>query len=201
VETQYSTSTLPGLGATVDYVHTEGTAAFDWRPARKYARRGGYYGITAHDYRDSDKEFGFQQVDYEAIQHVPILRETWVLSFRALAKTTSDKDDQQVPFFMLPSLGGGSNLRGFTSWRFRDRNSLLLQAEWRIMTNRFLDTAFFYDAGKVTAHTSDLDFKDLRKDFGVGFRMHGPFDTPLRVEFARSNEVGFTLIVATHPVF
>ena len=52
---------------------------------------------------------------------------------------------------MLPSVGGGSSLRGFSSWRFRDSNSLLLQAEWRIMVNRFLDTAFFYDAGKVAA--------------------------------------------------
>ena len=54
---------------------------------------------------------------------------------------------------MLPSVGGGSTLRGFTSRRFRDRNSLLLQAEWRIMVNRFIDTAVFYDAGKVAART------------------------------------------------
>ena len=85
------------------------------------------------------------------IQHLPILRETWVLSLHGLAQTTMLKGDQEVPFFMLPSLGGGSNLRGFSSWRFRDRNSLLLQAEWRIMANRFLDTAVFYDAGKVAA--------------------------------------------------
>ena len=90
-------------------------------------------------------------VDYEAIQHVPLLREAWVLSFRGLVETTSLKNDQQIPFFMLPALGGGSDLRAFSSWRFRDRNSLLLQAEWRVMVNRFLDMAVFYDAGKVTA--------------------------------------------------
>jgi len=102
---------------------------------------------------------------------------------------------------MLPSVGGGSSLRGFSSWRFRDRNSLLLQGEWRIMANRFLDTAFFYDTGKVTSHTSELDLKGLRKDYGVGFRLHGPFTTPLRVEFARSNETGLAFIVATHSAF
>ena len=75
---------------------------------------------------------------------------------------------------MLPALGGGSSLRGFTSWRFRDRHSLLLQAEWRVLVNSFFDTAIFYDAGKVTARRSDLDFKDLKTDFGIGFRMHGP---------------------------
>ena len=42
-------------------------------------------------------------------------------------------------------------LRGYSSRRFRDQNSLLLQAEWRIMVNRYLDLAFFYDTGKVAA--------------------------------------------------
>ena len=87
------------------------------------------------------------------IQHFPVLRETWVFSFRALARTTIDKGGQVMPFFMLPSLGGSSTLRGYTSLRFRDRNSLLLQGEWRIMASRFLDSAVFYDAGKVTART------------------------------------------------
>ena len=97
---------------------------------------------------------------------------------------------------MLPSVGGGSTLRGFSSRRFRDRNSLLLQAEWRIMVNRFLDTAVFYDAGKVAARTSDLDLNGLKSDFGFGFRFHGPFATPLRIEVARSRE-GLRLVFAT----
>ena len=32
--------------------------------------------------------FGFKQVDYEAIQHVPILRDAWVLSLRGAVETT-----------------------------------------------------------------------------------------------------------------
>ncbi len=93
-----------------------------------YARRGGFYGVTFHDFTDPDNAYGFTQVDYEAIQHIPLLREAWVLSFRGLVETTHLKSDQQVPFFMLPSIGGGSTCAGFSSWRFRDRNSLLLQA-------------------------------------------------------------------------
>lgn len=201
VETVFTPQTLPGLGAKVTYVHTQGTAAFDWRTSPGYARRGGFYGVTAHDFTDTDSNFGFQQVDYEVIQHFPILRETWTISLHGLAKTTADKGDQEIPFFMLPSLGGGSSLRGFSSHRFRDRNSLLLQAEWRIMVNRYLDTAVFYDAGKVTARTSDLDFKKLKHDYGIGARFHGPFATLLRLELARSNEVGLSMVFAASPVF
>jgi outer membrane protein assembly factor BamA len=117
-----------------------------------------------------------------------VLRETWVLSFRGAASTTGLKQDQQVPFFMLPAIGGGSTLRGYDSWRFRDRNSLLLQAEWRIMVNRYFDTAVFYDAGKVTAEARQLNLKDLRDDYGFGLRFHGPMSTPLRLDFAHSRE-------------
>jgi outer membrane protein assembly factor BamA len=181
-------------------VHAQGTAGFDWRTSPGYSRRGGFYGVTVHDYADRDKAFGFRQVDYEFVQHVPILREAWTISLHGLARTAFDKDNQQIPFFMLPSLGGGSTLRGYSSWRFRDRNSLLLQAEWRVMVNRFLDTAVFYDAGKVTASKADLDVKGLKHDFGFGVRFHGPLATALRVEIARSSE-GTALVFAAGPAF
>ena len=200
VQTVYTPATLPGLGAVTTYRHTEGTVGLDTRISPGYARRGGFYGITAHDYTDTGGRFGFRQVDYEAIQHIPILRESWVISLRGLASTTWQKDGQQMAFFALPSLGGGSNLRGFQSWRFRDQNSLLLQAEWRIMVNRFFDTALFYDAGKVTARRQDLDFKGLRNDYGFGARFHTPFATVFRIDVARSRE-DTRLVFAASPAF
>ena len=200
VETVYDPESLPGLGAQPTYVHSQGTVGFDWRTSPGYARRGGFYGVTVHDYSDLDEQLGFRQVDYEAIQHLPILRETWVLSFRGLAHTALTKDNQQIPFFMLPYVGGGSSLRGFSSHRYRDQNSLVLQAEWRIMANRFLDTAIFYDAGKVAARREDLDFSGLQNDFGFGVRFHGPFATPLRIEVAHSPE-GTALIFASSAIF
>ena len=101
---------------------------------------------------------------------------------------------------VLPSVGGGSSLRGYSSWRFRDANSLLLQGEWRISVNRYFDLAFFYDAGKVASRTADLDFDHLRSDWGVGTRFHGPFSTPLRIEIAKSRE-GLSLIFASSASF
>jgi len=200
VDVVYTPQELPGLGTTTTYLHSQGTVGFDWRPAQGYARRGGFYGVTLHDYADNDEKFGFRQVDYEVIQHFPILREAWVISLHGLAQTTYTKSDQQIPFFMLPSVGSGSTLRGFKSQRFRDQNSLLLQAEWRIMVNRFVDTAVFYDAGKVTARRSDLNFEGLKSDFGFGARFHGPFATPLRVELAHGSE-GLAFVFVAHPAF
>jgi hypothetical protein len=200
VETAYTPATLPGLASRTTYLHTDGTVGFDWRPSAGYARRGGFYGVTLHDYHDTDQQFGFDQLNYEAIQHLPILRDTWAISLHALAQTAFHKSDQQIPFFLLPSAGGGSTLRGYSSWRFRDQNSLVVQAEWRIMASRFLDTAVFYDAGKVAARWQDLDLDGMKSDYGFGVRFHGPVSTPLRIELARSRE-GLAIIFSSSPIF
>ena len=198
--TDHTRYCAPGLGTRTTFLHTQATVGFDSRASSGYARRGGFYGVTGHDYTDRDDALGFRQVDYEVIQHIPVLRDTWVLSLHGLAKTTWDKGDEATPFYLLPSLGGGSNLRGFASFRFSDRNSLLLQAEWRIIVNRFFESAVFYDAGKVAAHKDDLDFNHLKHDYGFGLRFHAPLATVLRIDVARSKE-GTRLVFAASPSF
>jgi outer membrane protein assembly factor BamA len=172
----------------------------DSRPSAGYARRGGFYGVTFHDYTDTGGAYGFTQLEYEAVQHLPVLRESWVISLHGRVATTGTKTDEVIPFFLLPAVGGGSSLRGFSSWRFRDRNSLELQAEWRVIVNRFIDMAVFFDAGKVTADTRDLNLDSLKTDAGLGFRFHGPIATPLRIEVAQGNE-GLSFIFAASAAF
>jgi len=201
VEEVYTPETLPGLGASPTYVHVQGTAGIDSRFSPGYARRGGFYGVTAHRFVDTDDTYSFTKMEYEAIHHIPVLRDAWVLSLHARVETTHTGGDEQIPFFMLPALGGGSSLRGFASWRFRDLNSVMWQAEWRVLANRFLDMAVFVDAGKVTARASDLNnFHDMKKDYGLGFRLHSPIATPLRIELAKSNE-GLALVFSSQASF
>jgi hypothetical protein len=182
------------------YVHTSAMAGLDSRPSPAYARSGNFAGITYHNYADRDRTYSFDRLDAEVIQHVPILRENWVLSFRGRMQTTLD-DEDVVPYFLLPSLGSGSTLRAYRSFRFRDRHSELFSAEWRWIPNRLgLDMALFYDAGKVTARRSDLDLKGLKSDVGIGARFHGPAATALRIELARGSE-GFHLVFAAGAAF
>ena len=84
----------------MNYLHTQGTIGLDSRTSPGYTRRGVFLGATLHDYRDSDKVFGFQFAEYEGIAHLPILRETWVLSFHGRVQSAFDKDGQQTPFFI-----------------------------------------------------------------------------------------------------
>jgi outer membrane translocation and assembly module TamA len=68
------------------------------------------------------------------------------------------------------------------------------------MASRYLDSAVFFDAGKVTARRSDLDFDGMKHDFGFGLRFHGPISTPLRIELAKGSE-GLVFVIATSAVF
>lgn len=187
-EARYSAATLPGFGATVDYVQVQASAGLDWRPARGYARSGGAWGVTARRYVDTAGDFSFTQVDYDVVQHLPLLRDAWVLSLHARAETTFAPFKHEVPFFMLPALGNAMTLRGYANQRFRDRNSMLLAAEWRILLNALVDVAFFYDTGKVTARPRQFGFNGLEYDYGVGVRFHSYTTTPLRIDFARGRE-------------
>jgi hemolysin activation/secretion protein len=156
--------------------------------------------VTFHDYRNTGGGlYSFQKLDAEVVQHIPLLRETWVLSGRGKVETTLS-DSNLIPYFMLPALGSGSTLRAYSSDRFRDRNSILMNAEFRWMPALAWDMALFYDAGKVTSRRSDLDFTQMKSDFGIGFRIHGPFVTPLRIDLAVGNE-GWRLVIAGSPMF
>ena len=200
VSALYSPRSVPGLGTSPTYLHTTASAGIDWRPSDGYARRGGLYNLSYHNYADQDSALSFDRLDVELVQHFPIMRETWVFSVRGQVQTTID-DDDIVPYFLLPALGSGTTLRAYDTWRFRDRHSLLASAEWRWVPNMLgLDMALFYDAGKVTRQRSDLDFDGLKSDFGVGVRFHGPTVTPIRIELAKGSE-GLRLVFAGSAAF
>jgi hypothetical protein len=200
IETIFNPQTAPGLGADPKYLHSTASAGFDWRQSPGYSRRGGLYEATLHDFHNlQGGPYSFRKLDLEAIQYVPIFRETWVFAARGRVETTLN-DSDVIPYFMLPSLGGGSTLRAFESWRFRDRHSMLMNAELRWIPAAGLDMAVFYDAGKVTSRRNDLNFQKLKSDVGVGARIHGLFSTPLRVDFAIGNE-GWRIVFSGGPVF
>jgi hypothetical protein len=200
IEEVFTRVTAPSLGDNPVYVHTMESVGIDWRPAAGYARRGGLYEVRYHKYADRGDIYSFDRLDGEIIQHLPVLRENWVVSLRGFAQTTL-RDEDVVPFFLLPSLGSGDTLRAYSAWRFRDRHSLLMTGEFRWSPNRNgMDVALFYDAGKVTNRRRDLDFDHLKSDVGIGVRFHSPLATPLRIELAKGTE-GLRLVFAGSAAF
>ena len=189
----HTPATAPALGLDPSYLHTAGSIGYDWRPSAGYARRGGLYEVRYHHYAGGPDDFG--RVEGEVVQHLPLVRENYVLSLHGLAETIVS-DDAVVPFYLLSSLGGSDTLRGYGSWRFRDRHAALTSAEFRWIPNRnSVDVALFYDAGMVAPEFGDLSFRRFESNVGVGVRFHGPRSTPMRIEVAKGSE-GLRLVFA-----
>lgn len=203
IEQRFSPGNTPGLGVPgFTYINSTARAAFDWRKPLGYSGRGGMYRVQFDDYRERDNDqYSFQSVEAEVLQLIPILRANWVIALRGLATVTDLDDTSIVPFFMLPSLGGGSTLRGYPDFRFRDRNRLLMNAELRWTPARFMDMALFYDTGKVASRREDLDFEDLKDSYGIGMRLVGLEGYVLRIEVAHSREHNARLIVSAGGAF
>lgn len=203
IEERFSPGDTPGLGvANFTYVNSTARMAFDWRRPLGYSGRGGLYRLQFDDYRERENDlYSFRSVEAELLQLVPILRANWVIALRGLVTVTDVNDGNLVPYFLLPSLGGGSTLRGYPDFRFRDRHRLLLNGELRWTPARFLDMAIFYDTGKVTSTREALDFDDLKDSYGLGMRIIGLQGYAFRIEVARSREHSARLLVSAGGAF
>jgi len=203
IEQRFSPADTPGLELdSFSYINSTARAAFDWRRPAGYSGTGGLYRVQFDDYRERDHDaYSFRSLEAEVRQLVPLLRANWVLAVGGLATVTDIDNASAVPFFLLPSLGGGSTLRGFPDFRFRDRHRLLMNAEVRWTPARFMDMAVFYDTGKVASRRTDLDFNDLQDAYGIGMRIVGPAGYAFRVEVAHSREHSARLIVGAGGTF
>jgi ATP:ADP antiporter, AAA family len=173
---------------------------FDTRATPGYTDRGGYYRFDFTDYRETGGGSStFQRFDGEAQRYIPIFRDSSVIALRGLVSTTATADGHEVPFFLLPDLGG-RDLRGYSSWRFRDRNRVLFTGEYRWAAAPFVDMSLFLDAGTVAPRFDELKLGRMRTSHGVGMTFHTQSQTALRIELARSNE-GMGLLFSFSPRF
>jgi len=128
------------------------------------------------------------------------MRENWVIAMRGLVSTTETASGDEVPYFLLPDLGGSHTLRGYPAWRFRGRDRMILTGEYRWTAGPLVDMALFLDAGKVADRLKDLDLNGLKTTYGLGMSFHTPNSTVTRIEVARTGE-GTSLVFSFSPSF
>jgi AAA family ATP:ADP antiporter len=201
IEMETNATGAPAVSASPSYRRSHVFAEVDWRQSPGYTTRGGLYRVEWSDYRESSAgAHSFNRVDAEVQQFVPILRESSVIALRALASSTSTGAGRDVPYVLLPDLGGSHTLRGYPTWRFRDRSRMLLTGEYRWRAGQFVDMALFMDAGMVAPRFSDIDVQELRKTYGIGMSFHTPISTVTRIEVARTSEAT-SLVFSFSPSF
>lgn len=195
---RFDETSAPGLTEQPKYLHADVAMDVDTRDVPGYPSRGGRYRVSMAIFNDQDfARYSFRRIEADAAQYVPFGRS--VVALRGRMDFSQTGDGQGVPFYLLPSLGGSSSLRGYLDYRFRDRDLLLLGAEYRWPILRQVDAALFYDAGTVAPAASALA-RHLRTDYGAGIRVHSATRMLVRLDVARGREGTRALLSLSAPL-
>jgi outer membrane protein assembly factor BamA len=201
IEQVFNPITAPGIEQSVNYVRSMAFVEIDYRQPR-YARKGGWYRVDFSHFDDQTTGlYTVNRVDTDLRQFVGFLGERRVVAARLFVSTSDTGADNVMPFYLMPTLGGNDTLRGFREYRFRGPHAILAQAEYRFEIWSGFDGALFYDAGKVANTRSDLDFKDLENDYGIGFRFNTDQGIILRVDAGFGSSDGKHLYIVFGGVF
>jgi hypothetical protein len=192
IEEVFTPVEAPGLDQQPDYLWSGTFVDVDYRDQRKNTRAGGHFRLSYDFWHDlDDLGFSFRDLRFEALHAFPIFDKKRVFIARVIGESTDSPDGNVVPFYAQPTLGGSTTLRGFEEFRFRDRNAFLINAEYRWEAFSGLDMAIFGDWGDVGSTWDDIDVKDLKSDYGLGFRFNTFRSVFLRIDLARSQQEGF----------
>jgi hypothetical protein len=191
VETGFTGSTTPGLERHPTYRYAEAFGAVDTRDQDGNPRAGGFYGISFRRYTGGGgPEPGFHVLDADLQRFIPIFDKKRVIALRGRVISTVGDNGGGVPFYFQPTLGGSDSLRSYPDYRFRDRNIIYLNAEYRWEAFTGMDMALFSDWGKVASRHGNVDFGSLKRAYGVGFRFNTYKTVFLRFDVAAGGGEG-----------
>jgi hypothetical protein len=93
-----------------------------------------------------------------------------------------------VPFRVLPYLGGPHIHRGFYMGRFRDKHAGLLQLEWRHSFPNRIGFTFFSSTGQVAHSLKDIHLNRLHTALGAGlrFKISKKDQTTIRLDYSKT---------------
>jgi outer membrane protein assembly factor BamA len=195
----FDESTAPGLTDQPPFFRSDIAVDLDYRdsmpPTRTGVRldrlplpaaaHGGRYQVTLASFDDREfDQYSFRRTTVDLQQFVPLLHGHRVLAFRALAVFSDATGDQVVPFYLSPTYGGLNVGRGYPTFRFRDRNMLALQAEYRYQVSPLVSGAVFVDAGQVAPQVRALEWSQFKTTYGAGVRFGASGGAGLRLDFA-----------------
>lgn len=105
-----------------------------------------------------------------------------ILAFQAIFDTSTG----DVPFYKLPRIGGDTLLRGYFSGRFRDKDLLAFQSEYRFPIWKKLSGVVFGAMGTLAGRLKDFSWDNLKYagGFGLRFKIIPSEKANLRIDFA-----------------
>jgi len=91
----------------------------------------------------------------------------------------------EAPFRMLATIGGARFLRGYYKGRFRDKNMVVLQQEFRMPVYKWFGLAVFGGVGSVAKKITYFPKNEIHYNYGVALRIivNKKENTNLRLDY------------------
>lgn len=188
-EKQFSPDQAPGIDRQTHYLRFGPFLEVDSRDKPNDPHAGTHLLVkfSRFDDRKYDR-YSFRQIDGSLEQYIPFHNRKRVIALRAHTVLNYPDEGNAVPFYMQPTLGGSSDLRGYRQNRFYDNNLFLVGSEYRWEVFTLMDAALFVDAGKVFHRDGDFDFSHMESVAGFGFRFKTREAVVFRIDSAFSHE-------------
>lgn len=175
VQNAFSASELTGFGRWVDYANTGIRFAYDTRDSVEATEKGGLRSLSIQNfYGMNTGGYNYNRYELDVRQYFRLWAPRQVFVLRANFVAEVPLDGSEVPFWRLTVLDSNSPLRGFIGGRFRDRASILFNAEYRYPVWKIVDGVLFYDTGRVLHRPSDMTLAHIKYSVGGGLHITIP---------------------------
>jgi len=155
----------------------------DTRDNIYFPMKGELFELNARVYsKFLGSKYDFSSLSLDLRKYVTLFS-NHVLAVQSLVKMQTG----DVPFMNLAQMGGQYNMRGYFEGRFRDKNLLVFQAEYRAPLVWRLGLVGFAGFGNVAEKFGKLSLAGMRSSYGFGLRLL--FDSKEKIQVRM--DVGF----------
>ena len=179
------------------FVHGDAAMTVDTRDFSDHPTRGGLYRASVAAYWADVHRYSFRRYEVEGLHALALFDRAWILLLRGWGVFSDTGETEEVPFYLMPSLGGSNTLRGYSNYRFHDRHLVFASTESRWPLFPHVDVAAFVDTGTVAARVEDLGLD--KWVYGFGVRLHSHTSTTARVDVAHTDEGWKVLFRSSDP--
>lgn len=110
--------------------------------------------------------FNYTNVVFDLRKYIPVFNNK-VLAFQLY----SFNNTGEVPIRSLASFGGASRMRGYYDGRYKDKDMLEFQGEYRFPVYKRIGAVAFAGGGTVGNSFTDYSLSDLKFSYGAGLRI------------------------------
>ncbi|WOT04729.1 BamA/TamA family outer membrane protein [Shewanella youngdeokensis] len=172
------------------------TSIYDSRDYRLNATKGWLLQIDAGLYHNNESA-SFSTYDIELANYIDLSATKLLSSAPGLIawQLQGHFTEGDVPWNLLPDLGGSNAMRGLIKGRYRDEQMMMGQVEYRLPVFQRYGMVFWSSVGSVAPKVNQLT-DDLLTAYGAGFRFKVKDNINLRLDIGvGENETNFYLNV------